>query len=105
MMCCVGGEGAGSRGQTFHRGCLCGSISGAVASLSQVASSSQVARSSLPQPEVHVQCTLDTMEWLVQVLIDGGVWKVAERELVSSAGRSQQGNGTLPLMDYDQEWV
>ena len=84
-----------------------------VASLSQVASSSQVARSSLPQPEVHasvdalweiaeaihdvqcrqeeqlqqvedcVQCTLDAMEWLVQVLVDRGAWKVAERELVS----------------------
>ena len=43
------------------------------------------------------------MEQLVQVLIDGGVWKVVERELVSSAGGSQQGNGTSLLMDYDQE--
>ena len=43
------------------------------------------------------------MERLVQVLVDGGAWKVAERELVSSAGGSQQGNGTLLLMGYDQE--
>ena len=45
------------------------------------------------------------MEWLVQVLIDGGVWKVAERELVLSVGGSQWGNRTSLLMDYDQEWV
>ncbi len=38
------------------------------------------------------------MEQLVQVLIDRGVWKVAERELVSSAGGSQQGDGTSLLM-------
>ncbi len=43
------------------------------------------------------------MEWLVQVLIDGGAQKVVERELVSSMGRSQWGDGTLLLMDYDQE--
>ncbi len=43
------------------------------------------------------------MEWLVQVLVDRGVQKVAERELVLSAGGSQQGNGTSLLMDYDQE--
>ncbi len=43
------------------------------------------------------------MEQLVQVLIDRGVWKVAERELVLSAGGSQQGDGTSLLMDYDQE--
>ncbi len=45
------------------------------------------------------------MEQLVQVLIDRGVWKVVERELVSSMGGSQQGNGTSLLMDYDQEWM
>ena len=50
-----------------------------------------------------MQCTLDAMERLVQVLIDRGAWKVAERELVSSTGGSQQGNRTLLLMDYDQE--
>ena len=43
------------------------------------------------------------MEQLVQVLIDGGAWKVVERELVLSAGGSQQGDGTSLLMDYDQE--
>ena len=52
-----------------------------------------------------MQCTLDTVEQLVQVLVDGGAWKVTERELVSSMGRSQQGDGTSLLMDYDQEWV
>ena len=30
---------------------------------------------------------------------------MAERELVSSMGGSQQGNGTSLLMDYDQEWM
>ncbi len=45
------------------------------------------------------------MEQLVQVLVDGGAWKVVERELVSSMGRSQWGNGTLLLMDYDLEHV
>ena len=45
------------------------------------------------------------MEWLVQVLIDGGAQKVVERELVSSMGRSQQGDGASLLMDYDQEWM
>ena len=43
------------------------------------------------------------MEWLVQVLVDGGVRKVAERELVSSTGGSQRGDRTSLLMDYDQE--
>ncbi len=43
------------------------------------------------------------MKQLVQVLVDGGAWKVAERELVSSMGGSQQGNRTSLLMDYDQE--
>jgi len=57
----------------------------------------------LQRVEDHAQRTLDAMEWLVQVLVDGGAWKVAERELVSSAGGSQQGNGTSLLMDYDQE--
>ena len=50
-----------------------------------------------------MQCTLDAVERLVQVLIDGGVRKVVERELVSSAGGSQWGNRTSLLMDYDQE--
>ena len=50
-----------------------------------------------------MQHTLDAMEQLVQVLVDGGVQKVVERELVSSAGGSQQGNRTSLLMDYDQE--
>ncbi len=45
------------------------------------------------------------MEWLVQVLIDRGAQKVAERELVLSAGGSQWGDGASLLMDYDQEWV
>jgi len=45
------------------------------------------------------------MEWLAQVLIDGGAQKVAERELVLSMGGSQQGDGTSLLMDYDQECV
>ncbi len=45
------------------------------------------------------------MEQLVQVLVDGGAWKVAERELVLSAGGSQWGDRTLLLMDYDQEQV
>ena len=116
-----------------------GSMSRAVASSSRVpsspvvASSSQVSRSSPPQPEtcasanalqeiaevIHdiqhgqeeclqrvedrAQRTLDAMEWLVQVLVDGGVQKVVERELVSSAGGSQWGDGTSLLMDYDQE--
>ncbi len=57
----------------------------------------------LQQVEDHVQHTLDTVEQLVQVLVDRGAWKVAERELVSSAGGSQQGDGTSLLMDYDQE--
>ena len=43
------------------------------------------------------------MEQLVQVLVDRGVQKVAERELVLSMGGSQQGDRTSLLMDYDQE--
>ena len=43
------------------------------------------------------------MERLVQVLIDGGAPKVAERALVSSVGGSQCGDGTSLLADYDQE--
>ena len=43
------------------------------------------------------------MERLVQVLVDRGARKVAERELVSSTGGSQRGDGTSLLMDYDQE--
>ncbi len=57
----------------------------------------------LQQVEDRAQCTLDTVEWLVQVLVDRGAWKVAERELVSSVGGSQQGDRTSLLMDYDQE--
>ena len=98
-----------------------------------VASSSRVSRSSPPQPETHasvdalweiaevicdiqhrqeehlqqvednVQCSLAAVEWLVQVLIDGGAPKVAERALVSSMGGSQHGDRTLLLADYDQE--
>ena len=59
----------------------------------------------LQQVEDHVQCSLDAMEQLVQVLVDRGAWKVAERELVLSTGGSQWGNRTLLLMDYDQEHV
>ncbi len=43
------------------------------------------------------------MEWLVQVLVDRGVQKVVEQALVSSTGGSQCSNGTLLLVDYDQE--
>ena len=57
----------------------------------------------LQQVEDRAQRTLNAVEWLVQVLVDGGVQKVAERELVSSAGGSQWGDGTSLLMDYDQE--
>src|SRR5258708_14850308 len=57
----------------------------------------------LQQVEDHAQCTLDAVEQLVQVLVDGGARKVAERELVSSAGGSQWGDRTSLLMDYDQE--
>ena len=39
----------------------------------------------------------------MQVLVDGGAQKVAERELVSSADGSQRGDGASLLMDYDQE--
>src|SRR5258708_24442077 len=57
----------------------------------------------LQRVEDHVQHTLDAVERLVQVLVDRGVRKVVERELVLSAGGSQQGDGTSLLMDYDQE--
>ena len=57
----------------------------------------------LQRVEDHAQRTLNAVERLVQVLVDGGAWKVAERELVSSAGGSQRGDGTSLLMDYDQE--
>src|SRR5260221_7090097 len=116
-----------------------GSMSGAVASSSRVpslpvvASSSQVSRSSPPQPETrasvnalweiaeairdvqhgqeerlqhvedNVQRSLATMEQLVQVLVDGGAPKGAEQALVSSTGGSQRGDGTSLLADYDQE--
>src|SRR5260221_10552134 len=116
-----------------------GSMSGAVASLSQVpsspvvASSSQVSCSSPPQHETcasvyalqeiaevihdvqhghdehlwqvedNAHHSLDAVEWLVQVLVNGGALKVAEQALVSSVGGSQHSNGTLLLVDYDQE--
>ncbi len=57
----------------------------------------------LQQVEDNVQCSLDTVEWLVQVLIDRGAQKVVEWALVSSAGGSQCGDGTSLLVDYDQE--
>ena len=50
-----------------------------------------------------MQCSLATVEQLVQVLVDRGAPKVAERALVLSAGGSQHSNGTLLLADYDQE--
>src|SRR5258707_4276364 len=95
-----------------------GSMSGAVAS------SSRVSHSSPPQPETHasvdalqeiveairdiqrgqeerlrqvednVQHSLAAVEQLVQVLIDRGASKVAERALVSSMDGSQHGNVT-----------
>ncbi len=98
-----------------------------------VASSSRVSHSSLPQHETHAsvdalqeivevirdvqhgqeehlwqvednaQHSLDTVEQLVQVLINGGAQKVAEQALVLSMGGSQCSNGTLLLADYDQE--
>src|SRR5258708_2113393 len=98
-----------------------------------VASSSRVSCSSPPQPETHAsvnalqeiveaihdvqrgqeerlrqvednaQCSLAAVEQLVQVLVDGGAPKVAERALVSSAGGSQRSNRTSLLVDYDQE--
>ena len=98
-----------------------------------VASSSRVSRSSLPPPETHAsvnalqeiaeaihdiqrrqeehlqqvednaQRSLAAVERLVQVLIDGGAPKVAERALVLSVGGSQCGDGTSLLADYDQE--
>src|SRR5260370_24958618 len=98
-----------------------------------VASSSRVSCSSLPQPEtcasvnalweivevIHdIQCrqeehlqqvednaqhSLATMEWLVQVLINGGAPKVAEQALVSSMGGSQHIDRTSRLVDYDWE--
>ncbi len=58
---------------------------------------------SLQRVEDNVQCSLDTVEWLVQVLVNGGAQKVAEQALVSSAGGSQCGDGTSLLADYDQE--
>src|SRR6266446_6812199 len=98
-----------------------------------VASSSRVSCSSLPQPETrasvdalreiaeairdikcgqeerirrvedNAQRSLAAVEWLVQVLIDGGAPKVAEWALVSSMGGSQCSDGTSLLADYDQE--
>ncbi len=50
-----------------------------------------------------MQHSLATMEWLVQVLIDGGAPKVAEQALVLRVGGSQHDNGTSLLVDYDQE--
>ena len=57
----------------------------------------------LQRVEDRAQRTLNAVERLVQVLVDGGARKVVERELVSSTGGSQWGDGTLLLMDYDQE--
>src|SRR6266436_4892422 len=104
-----------------------------VPSLPVVASSSQVSCLSPPQPETcasvnalreiaevihdiqcrqeehlwqvedNVQCSLATVEQLVQVLVDRGAPKVAEQALVSSTGGSQHSEGTLLLADYDQE--
>src|SRR5258708_5770583 len=98
-----------------------------------VASSSRVSRSSPPQPETcasvdalqeiaeaicdvqhgqeerlwqvedNAQHSLAAVERLVQVLINRGAPKVAERALVSSTGGSQRGDGTSLLADYDQE--
>src|SRR5258708_4352185 len=98
-----------------------------------VASSSRVSRSSPPQPETRASVnalweiaevihdiqrrqeerlqrvednahhSLAAMEWLVQVLVDGGAPKVVERALVLSMGGSQHSNGTSLLVDYDQE--
>ncbi len=50
-----------------------------------------------------MQCSLATMEQLVQVLINGGAPKVAEWALVLSTGGSQCSDGTSLLADYDQE--
>ncbi len=55
------------------------------------------------QVEDNAQHSLDTVEQLVQVLIDGGAPKVAERALVSSMGGSQCSDRTSLLADYDQE--
>src|SRR5260221_14673836 len=55
------------------------------------------------QVEDNAQRSLAAMEWLVQVLVDGGAPKVAERALVLSAGGSQHGNRTSLLVDYDPE--
>jgi hypothetical protein len=57
----------------------------------------------LRRVEDNAQRSLDAVERLVQVLIDGGARKVAEWELVSSADGSQRGDGASLLMDYDQE--
>src|SRR5260370_29895771 len=46
---------------------------------------------------------ISRLQRLVQVLVDGGAPKVAERALVLSAGGSQCSDGTLLLADYDQE--
>ena len=104
-----------------------GSISGAVASTSRVPGTSLSQLETCPsvnalweiveairdiqrgqeerlqRVEDRAQCTLDAVEQLVQVLVDGGAWKVAERELISSTGGSQWGDRTSLLMDYDQE--
>ncbi len=50
-----------------------------------------------------MQCSLDAMEWLVQVLVDRGAQKVVEWALVLSVGGSQHGDRTSLLVDYDQE--
>ena len=57
----------------------------------------------LRRVEDNAQRSLEAIERLVQVLVDGGAGKVAERALASSAATSQQGDGTSLLPDYDQE--
>ncbi len=112
----AGSEDAGSMSRAV-------ASSSQVPSLPVVASSSRVSCSSLPQPETcasvdalqeiaeaihdiqhgqeeHLQRVEDnaqhspaTVEWLVQVLVDGGAPKVAEWALVSSVGGSQHSEG------------
>src|SRR5260370_35824764 len=57
----------------------------------------------LRQVEDNAQCSLDTVEQLVHVLVDRGGPNVAEQALRSSTGGSQHGNRTSLLADYDQE--
>src|SRR5258708_1871265 len=52
----------------------------------------------LQRVEDRAQCTLDAMEWLVQVLVDGGAREAGGRELVFSAGVTPPANCPLLLM-------